>query len=408
MFSFDAALAQVLALGSRLRLAEVETVPLSAAVSRVLAEDITSPWPSPVSDYSAMDGYAVSTLDFPDDDSRALRVAGEARTGHATPTFQPGTAVRIFTGAAIPLGCDAVVIQENVQRDGELASFQAKPRAGQHIRRRGEDLAAGSLALAAGHRIHAGSVGLLGSLEFSDVVVRKKPRVGIVCTGDELRAPAGRATRLMAAPPPGLAESNSLSLTALVESQGAAVVEVDVVPDTPGALEQTLTRLVPECDVLVTVGGASVGDHDLLRPALTQLGAKIHIPKVAIKPGKPFMLAEWERKPIVGLPGNPSSAFVTFCLFGVPLLRALSGISNPALTQVKVPLGHTLTQSAGRTTFLRAKLEDGRAWVLDNQASGAVVALSLAQLLICVPEAGAQLAEGDLVNAYLLAGLGGL
>jgi molybdopterin molybdotransferase len=393
MISFDEALQRLFARPTRLG---AERVSLHDAAGRVLAADLVAGAPLPGFDHSAMDGYAVATRDFAGDGPWALPVAGESSAGRAPPALAPGTAVRIFTGAPIPAQADAVVMQENVTREGDVARTGARPKAGQHIRRRGEDLQEGAVALAAGERLGAGAIALAAMLDRAELAVARRPRVTILCTGDELRAP-GDAPR-----PASIAESNSAPLAALARQAGAAVRIAPIAGDEPEETLRAIEEALAGTDVLLTVGGVSVGDRDVVRPALERAGVAIDFWKVAIKPGKPIAVGAWGDGFVLGLPGNPASALVTFALFGAPLLRRLQGDSRPRPPLLPVVLTKGRKRSPDRLEFVRAwlRVEGGAlmAAVHENQASGSTTSLASSDGLAIVPPGDEPVAPGTRVD----------
>jgi molybdopterin molybdotransferase len=367
----------------------MERIVLDRAVGRILGEDLRSSVFLPTSDYSAMDGYAVRADDLHKGETR-LPVSGECRTGHPTPAFHAGTCVRIFTGAAIPVGANAVVMQENVRREGEVAVFVDAPAPGAHIRLRGEDLKEGDLVLAEGTRINPFHLSLLASVELSEVLVRRRPVVGILCTGDELRTPGSGAS--------GLAESNSASLAALIEQAGGTAHRGPLIGDDAEILKEALIAQAASSDVVVTVGGVSVGEYDVVASTLLAMGAEIVFHKVKIKPGKPVLLAKWNNTFILGLPGNPSSAQVTFCLLGIPLLRALAGDASPLPEERRVPLKHDLSNGKGRKCFYRGRLGPDGVEILSNQSSGASTTIAWSNSFVIVDEETELVSAGELVS----------
>lgn len=376
MLSFDEARERILRdlepLGS-------ERVRLDLALGRVLAETLTATAPMPAFDYSAMDGYAVSAAALEGDGPWALPVIGESRTGGVPPTLTAGSACRIFTGAQLPAGADAVVMQEDVERDGDRAKLGARPKPGSHVRRAGEDLAVGQVALALGTRLGPAQVGLAAALDRGELEVFRKPRISILCTGDELRAPGS-------APRPGsIPESNGHTIAAMVRTLGAEPQLLPYVPDDRAATLAAVRSALTSVDLLLTIGGVSVGDHDLVRPALESAGAVLDFWKVKIRPGKPLAYGSHGSTRILGLPGNPISAQVTFALFGAPLVRKLSGDRRPLPRLRRARLTRAVHQKPGRTAFLRATLDDDRVTPLDNQASGAPTSMAWADCLMIVP-----------------------
>jgi molybdopterin molybdotransferase len=266
-----------------------------------------------------MDGYALSTTSVRGSGPWALPLHGESRAGAPLVRLEPGTICRIFTGAALPPGADAVLPSEDASEQPGRVEFSAAPKPGQHIRRRGEDLGQGELALEAGVRLGAYHVGVAAGVDRAELLVARRPRVTVVGTGDELRAPgeAGSAT--------SIPESNGLSIAILAESAGASVQLAPRIADDPETLRERLARALEDTDLLVTIGGVSIGRYDLVRPALEAAGAQLDFWRVQIKPGKPLVYGRRGSTRILGLPGNPVSAQLTFALFGLPLLRALQG-----------------------------------------------------------------------------------
>lgn len=394
MLGFDEARARLLA---DVRRVATERVPLTAdAAGRVLLEDLVARDPLPGFDHSAMDGYAVATADLTGQGPFSLAVVGESRTGHPAPALAAGTACRIFTGSSIPAGADTVIMQENVTREGDMLHFSARPAAGQHIRREGEDLARHAIALASGTRLTPPSLALAAMVERAEIVVARRPRVTIACTGDELRA-AG-SERL----PASIPESNSAALAALAKQAAAAVRIAPIVPDDPRATRKAIEGALDGTDVLLTVGGVSVGDHDVVRAALEEAGVALDFWKVAIKPGKPLAVGRSAGAHVLGLPGNPASALVAFVLFGMPLLRAMQGDARPTPLPIVVRLAAARKRSPDRLELVRATLRpDGdrfAAHMHGNQASGATTSLAHSDGVALVPPGQGALEAGALVD----------
>jgi molybdopterin molybdotransferase len=378
MLDFHSAQAQILAVAREKKLTW-ERVSLSEAATRVLGSDIVSPTALPAFDHSAMDGYAVRLADLSNAETQKLRVAGESRAGHALPNLEPNTAARIFTGAHLPLGADAVIMQENVHRSGEFIEFDQKLRLYENVRRRGSDLEIGTVALKKGTRISPFQLGLLAMLDQVELNVVRRPRVRILCTGDELRAVGDLRF------PEKLPESNSIALAALARAAGSVVEIFPRVLDELETMQDALREAATGADLLLTVGGVSVGDHDLVRPALDAIGAETSFWKVAMKPGKPLLFGQLGTTLVLGLPGNPASAQVTMSLFGVPLLRALAGETEALRPPRTARLAEGFTQKAGRMNFLRAHFDGETVRILDNQSSGAGTAIAWANAFAIIP-----------------------
>jgi molybdopterin molybdotransferase len=376
-----------------------ERVPLERALGRVLAETLTAREPLPAFDYSAMDGYAVGTASFSGDGPWTLAVVGESKTGAPAPAWVAGTACRIFTGAPLPEGADAVVMQEAVERDGAVAVFSQRPASGANVRRAGEDLAPGAVGLQRGTRLGPGAIGLAASLDRAHLLVARRPRVAILCTGDELRAP-GDAPRLGSIP-----ESNGPALAAMTGLAGGDALQLAFTGDDLARTTSRVREALAASDVLVTVGGVSVGEHDHVKAALEAAGATLDFWKVKIRPGKPLVVGHAGRTRVLGLPGNPVSAQVTFALFGVPLLRALQGDRQPVAPRRHARLATPARHSPGRESFLRGVLAGDEVRLLPNQASGAPTGMAWASCLLVVPAESEGLSAGEEVEVIAFADL---
>lgn len=353
-----------------------ENVPAAQAVGRYLAADLAARRTQPAADLSAMDGYAMAG----DDLAGPWRIAGESAAGHPWPGMvQAGQAIRISTGAMMPAGADAVLLQENATRDGDMLALNGEgaPSA-RHIRRRGFDFAEGATVLPAATRIGPAQLALALSAGNGALPVHRLPTIAVMDSGDELAANPENCL------PHQIPASNGAMLAAMAAPHAAAVRRIGPVADTMGALAAALAEAT-DVDVLVTSGGASVGDHDLIRPALEASGATIGFWKVAIKPGKPIMMARRGGQWIVGLPGNPVSSYVTAFLFLLPLLRRLGGASRAAaLPAARVArLGAALPATGDRQEFVRGTFNTAGDLVpVWEQDSSALAAMGRAQVLI--------------------------
>jgi len=366
-----------------------ERAGLGAALGRVLAEDVRARDDAPAFDASTMDGYAVRAAEVGND---PMPVVGESRAGGSAPALASKGACRIFTGAPMPAGADAVVMQEEAEREGDRVRFRTRPAPGAFVRRRGDDLRAGEVALENGTRIGASEIAMLASLDCASALVARAPRVAIVPTGDELRAPGASGSSS------SIPESNSPAIAAMASRAGATVDRRAPVNDDLGRVREAFESALAASDVLVTIGGVSVGEHDVVKDALEACGVTLDSWRVAIKPGKPLAVGKRNETIVIGLPGNPVSAMITFALFGVPLLRAMQGDSAPLPRARRGTLAAPLARKAGRLELARARLDEGgRVHLLPNQASGAIVGLCRADVLACIPadcerlEAGAEI-----------------
>jgi molybdopterin molybdotransferase len=398
MLAFDEALARLL---SAAQPVGAERVSLDEASGRVLAEDVHAPTALPPFDYSAMDGYALAARDLQGEPPYEMKVVGESAAGGVLPDLMPGTACRIYTGARLPAGADTVVMQERVERQGDRITLRQRPRAGDHMRRRGDDLAEGAIALARGTRLHAGHVALAAAVERPQLLVARRPVVTVLCSGDELRSPG------MPGPAGSIPESNGYFVAAAARAAGAIARVAPFVPDDAEHARRAVAEAMRGSDVVVTVGGVSVGDRDVVKPALEAAGVVIDFWKVKIKPGKPLAVGRAGATQVIGLPGNPASASLTFLLFGVPLIRALQGDAAPLPLRLRAALRKAIQREPGREEFLRAKLileRDGMSvQVMPNQASGAVTSFAEAEALAVIPAEKGFVEEGALVEVIRLA-----
>jgi len=362
-----------------------EQVALPAAHHRVLARDVASLRTQPPADMSAMDGYAVRAADLRTIPTR-LRVIGEAAAGTPFGTvLGPGEAVRIFTGGVIPPGADTVVIQEDTERDGDSVIVKEAIAEGRNIRRAGIDFRAGDVLLRAGRRLVDRDLSLAAGMNHPSLPVRRRPRVGVLATGDELVPPGTE-------PLPGqIVLSNGFALHALARHEGADSIDLGIAKDT---LEQTTAALRRArdsgVDILVTTGGASVGDHDLIHAALQAEGVDLAFWKIALRPGKPMMHGRLGAMRVIGLPGNPVSSYVCGFLFMVPLIRALSARSDIHHVIETGVLGNDLPANDRRQDYLRARLApraDGIAvaTTVSHQDSSLLANLAIADALVLRP-----------------------
>ena len=402
MLSFDEAVLRVVALAPRLG---SERLGIAACDGRVLADDVLGV-ALPAFDHSAMDGYAIRRDDVPDGSAWELPIEGESAAGSAPRAHVAGTACRIFTGAPLPLGADTVIMQEDVTRgDGARPVVRStfQPKRGAWVRRRGDDLADGAVAIARGTRLGPGSLALAAALDRAELAVGRSPVVTVLASGDELRAP-GEPAR-----PGSIVESNGLFVGAVARRLGAVARLGPFVRDDRETAARAIADALAGSDVVVTVGGVSVGDHDVIRPALEDAGVALEFHRVAMKPGKPLTVGRRGSTVVLGLPGNPASASLTFLLFGVPLLRAMQGERAVLPTRTRVRVQGTIERAPGRTEFLRARLapgSDARAVLARNQASGAVTSFADADVLVIVPAATTLVRYGDELEALRIADLG--
>jgi molybdopterin molybdotransferase len=323
-----------------------ENIQLAQALGRVLAKPLSAKRDQPPFNASAMDGYAVRSEDV----AAERRIIGISAAGHAFKgKLKPGEAVRIFTGALVPATADTVVIQENAQAHDKIVTMLSPARAQQNIRPRGLDFKKGETLLPATIRLNARDIGLAAAMNCRIISVRKKPVVAVIATGDELVLPGAspRADQIVS--------SNSNALAAMAQSLGAEVINCGIIRDKLKATERAILKMA-KADVIVTTGGASVGDHDFIQQALKNTGVKIDFWKIAMRPGKPFMYGRKGKQHVLGLPGNPVSALVCARLFLKPLLDCLQGLPiEEAATMAR--LGTAMSANDSRQDYVRAKLE---------------------------------------------------
>ena len=355
---------------------EVEAVPLRQAAGRVLARDVVASRTQPPFAASSMDGYALRQTEVEPD--AMFKVIGEAAAGHRFDgVVKAGQAVRIFTGAPVPEGADFVVIQEDTTRRGDLIMLGHDIGPKTNIRPAGGDFHAGD-TMDAPRLLRPADIALLASMNVATVPVYAKPRVAIIATGDELVQP-GEVPN-----PDQIIASNTYGLAALLEQHGAQCRMIPIARDTVPSLTQAFI-MAQDADLIITIGGASVGDHDLVAPVAAQMGMEQSFYKVAMRPGKPLMAGQLRDVPMIGLPGNPVSAMVCGTVFVVPVLRKMLGLPAAPAARVDLPLGVDLPANGPREHYMRAMLRDGAVLPEDNQDSSLLGILSRADVLMVRP-----------------------
>ena len=379
-------------------LQDVERVPLNAAAGRVLAADIRSSLRLPPHDNAAVDGYALRHADLRADADTRLTVTGLAAAGRPPEgEWRPGGAVRIFTGALMPDGCDTVIMQEDVRRDGDVVIIPPGARPGANRRRAGEDVDRGDVVLEAACRLRPDHIAMAAASGQKDLPVRRRPRVALFSTGDEL-AEAGSARREGA-----IYDANRPMLRALLAATGCDIEDLGILPDDPDVLASSLAEAAARNDAIITSGGVSMGDEDHVKAAVQRLGS-LHFWRLAIKPGRPVALGTVAGRLFVGLPGNPVAAMVCFVLFARTALLRLSGVAPEGLAprRYMVRAGFSATSKAGRREWIRASLSpDGSGWnvaeAFPRQGSGIISSLNAADGLVEVEEERTAIAPGDAV-----------
>ena len=372
---------------------EVEAVPLRQAAGRVLARDVVATRTQPPFAASSMDGYALRQTEVEPD--AMFKVIGEAAAGHRFDgVVKAGQAVRIFTGAPVPEGADFVVIQEDTTRRGDLIMLGHDIGPKTNIRPAGGDFHAGD-TLDAPRLLRPADIALLASMNVATVPVYAKPRVAIIATGDELVQP-GEVPN-----PDQIIASNTYGLAALLEQHGAQCRMIPIARDTVPSLTQAFI-MAQDADLIITIGGASVGDHDLVAPVAAPMGMEQSFYKVAMRPGKPLMAGRLRDVPMIGLPGNPVPAMVCGTVFVVPVLRKMLGLPAAPAARVDLPLGVDLPANGPREHYMRAMVRDGAVLPEDNQDSSLLGILSRADVLMVRPPHDGPRAAGEIIGCIPL------
>jgi molybdopterin molybdotransferase len=370
-----------------------EELLLGEGSGRVVANTLFARIALPAFTNSSMDGYAVIAREV--QPGKRLTVVGEQSAGlDRQLRVKSGTAVRIFTGAPLPEGADAVLMQEDAERTGDDIIARTELKSGENVRLRGGDLCAGQKIVEIGTRLNAQRLALLASQGLSRVTVYRRPRVSVVVTGSELRKPDAPLG------PGEIYESNGIMLSELVRQSGAVPVHFDPIPDDEEAHLRSLGEAL-HSDVVVVAGGVSVGEKDLVKSILRKLGAEIALWRVAIRPGKPFLFGSLDRKLIFGLPGNPVSAYVTFVIFVRSALLRLQGWNGESNTRTKVIAAHPFRNRGERPHYLRGKLTGNSFALLGPQESHALFALSQADALVRLGP-NQEVAEGEVLDALMI------
>ena len=377
---------------------DTEVIPLIGSKGRVVASTIDAPMDLPPFDTSAMDGYAVHESDLNQD--RELAVIGESRAGHVYQNAAaPGTAIRIFTGAPIPRGTSAVVIQEDVERNGDQIRFRASLEIGENIRRRGHDIAKTQLLAKAGDRLDAYKISWLAACGVTNLTAVRRIRVALFSTGDELIDPG---TPLG---PGQIYDANRTALRELLSERPVEVLDLGALPDDPHAINRALETAAKAADVVVTSGGVSVGDADYVKDIVAQAGS-LDFWKIALKPGKPLAVGRVGKALFFGLPGNPVSTIITYLLFVAPTIDRLCGMSDNTPHRLPAILQETIEHHQGRREYVRGvfRTNDDRVTVspTGDQSSNRLATFANANCLIVVPEQTNDVKAGSVVDIVLL------
>ena len=373
---------------------ECVLIPVVNALGKILAEDVISGIDVPPHDNSAMDGYVVNLSDCQSNSAVTLPISQRIPAGSVPQALEPGTAARIFTGATIPDNATAVIMQEDCSEQDGQVTLPASIKLNQNIRPQGQDIKTSSTILQKGHRVRAQDMGLMASIGIAEVKAYRPLKVAILSTGDELIEPGQSISEGQ------IFNSNRYTLQGFLKGLGFEILDLGIVEDTLDATLKALTNAAESADVIITSGGASVGEEDHVKAAIDQLG-ELNLWKLAIKPGKPFAYGKVANTPIIGLPGNPGAVFVTFCILARPFLLKSQGAANVKAHSFKLPIGFSLKKPGKRREYLRTRInyENGEAFIENhpNQSSGVLSSASWADGLAIITENTAP-QKGELVE----------
>ena len=377
------------------RLPKVQVVSIEQASGYTLAKNLYCPFDLPSFEQSIMDGYAIC---YNENDPLEFEVIAEIQAGSkAAVTLNQGQAARIFTGAPIPSGANAVVMQERARQLGSQLHIEHIPKPNQHIRAIGADLKKEQLLFESGFQLNASSLGVLKSLGFKEVEVYRKPVVSIVVTGDELVSedrPLQKGE---------IYEFNSTVLKAALESNGIAVQKVIAVRDDFDATREALKEAIKSSDLTLVSGGISVGAYDFVYRSLQELGVQTYFYKVKQKPGKPLFFGGLNQNYLFALPGNPGSALTCFYMYVLPFLKRMQNISEFESSSISLALEQGINNTTGRALFLKAKRNGNSVHILEHQSSSKLLGFAMADVLVYIPETSCELAEGTSVECFIIA-----
>ncbi|MAJ37899.1 MAG: molybdopterin molybdenumtransferase MoeA [Flavobacteriaceae bacterium] len=378
-----------------LELPKVQVVSLEKALSYTLAKNLYCPFDLPSFEQSIMDGYAIHYIE---NDPLEFEVITEIQAGSkATVTLNQGQAARIFTGAPIPSGANAVVMQEHARQLGSQLYIEHPPKPNQHIRAIGSDLKKEQLLFESGFQLNASSLGVMKSLGLNEIEVYQKPKVSIVVTGDELvseNRPLQKGE---------IYESNSSVLKAALESNCISVQRVIAVKDDFDATREALKEALNSADLTLVSGGISVGAYDFVYRSLQELGVQTYFYKVKQKPGKPLFFGGLNHNYLFALPGNPGSALTCYYMYVLPFLKRLQNTSEFQSSSIPLALEQGVSNTTGRALFLKGKRNSNRVRILEHQSSSKLLGFAIADVLVYIPETTRELAEGTLVDCFIIA-----
>lgn len=394
MLDFDTA--QDRLLQAVIRPTRSERIPLAQALGRIVATNVQADIAIPPADNSAMDGYAIRFADF--DSTKGLPIQQRCYAGDIPEDLKAGHAIRLFTGSLMPAGADTVVIQEHCTEENDIVSIHTPPTLGAHVRLKGEDMNLGHTVILKGKSLNSGHIAILASQGITEVNVYPIPKIGILTTGDELAQPGEALTDGQ------IYNSNAPMLSAMIQQLKAKVHLTLHAKDSLEAIQSALTTLQQECDLILTVGGVSVGDKDLVKPAIEGLGGKMNLWKVRMKPGKPVALAHLGNTPLVGLPGNPVSSYAVFMLMVSPMIRVLQGRRHAIPRVFYGKLDAKQSYLGSREEFIRVQARSdstGITYLMPHAQQGSAIISSLAWAtgLARIP-ADTSVKQGDTIAYY--------
>lgn len=382
--------ALTLLLKSAKSIRETETIPLIEAKGRILAQDISSMIMVPPADNSAMDGYAVNSSDLSEAKEKGLPISQRIPAGVMGSKLEAGTAARIFTGAPIPEGANAVVMQEVCIAEGDTVKITGPISKGMNVRGAGEDINIGDTILVSGIKLKPQDIGLIASVGIGKVSVVKRLKVAIFFTGDEIREPGETLE------PGQIYNSNRYIMRGMLENLNCELIDLGIVEDTLAATKNAMKKAAEVADLVMTSGGVSVGEEDYIRIALEELG-RLDMWKINIKPGKPLAFGTIDNTPFLGMPGNPVSVFATFCIFARPFILKKQGNTEITSNSFMAPAAFTWDKAGKRHEYVRARMENGKLEIYSHQGSGVLSSTSWANGLAIIP-ANKTIQKDDLVE----------
>ncbi len=373
---------------------EEETLPLLELNNRIIAQDIISMFDIPPADNSAMDGYAINLNDLPEQEEIKLEISQRIPAGSIPAELEVGTAARIFTGAEIPKNANAVVIQENTQQtdDGSTVILKKIPSHFENIRAAGQDVKSGESVINSGTRIDSRHIGMIAAIGLSNVTVKKRVKVAVFSTGNELLQPGEPVQKGK------IFNSNLYMIQSLLKNLDCEIIASNTIPDNFESTKSTFKNASKNADVVISIGGVSVGEEDHVKKAVEEVG-EIHLWKIKMKPGKPLAFGKIENAHFIGLPGNPVSSFVSFLMIAAPVLKKIQGDITPIPSSIKLPVLFSVDKPTSRAEFIRVSIRNEGVERFSNQSSGVLKSVVKSDGLALI-EPNMKLNKGDLVDVF--------